>query len=66
VAQGLRIVEAVGLAVGGIEYLEGDDGQRYFYDINANSNLRPSIAQAFGFDPFDRVAAFLQTTLARL
>ena len=30
-----------------------------FYDVNANSNLRPSIAQAFGFDPFERVVDFL-------
>ena len=29
------------------------------YDINANSNLRPSVAQAFGFDPFERVVDFL-------
>jgi hypothetical protein len=30
-----------------------------FYDINANSNLRAPIAQAFGFDPFERVVDFL-------
>jgi hypothetical protein len=30
-----------------------------FYDINANSNLRPSVAAAFGFDPFERVVTFL-------
>ncbi len=65
VEQGLRIAAAVGLDVGGIEYLDGLDGQRYFFDINANSNLRPSIAQAFGFDPFDRVATFLRSQLAK-
>jgi len=30
-----------------------------FYDINANSNLRAPIGQAFGFDPFERVVDFL-------
>jgi glutathione synthase/RimK-type ligase-like ATP-grasp enzyme len=54
-----RIVKAARLDVGGIEYLETYDGRRVFYDINANSNLRPSVAAAFGFDPFERVVNFL-------
>jgi glutathione synthase/RimK-type ligase-like ATP-grasp enzyme len=54
-----RIVRAARLDVGGIEYLETTDGRRVFYDINANSNLRPSVAAAFGFDPFERVVDFL-------
>jgi glutathione synthase/RimK-type ligase-like ATP-grasp enzyme len=58
-----RIVEAARLDVGGIEYLETDNGRRVFYDINANSNLRPSVAAAFGFDPFERVVDFLEHQL---
>ena len=54
-----KIVRAAKLDVGGIEYLETDNGRRVFYDINANSNLRPSVAAAFGFDPFERVVDFL-------
>ena len=58
-----RIVRAAKLDVGGIEYLESDDGRRVFYDINANSNLRPSVAAEYGFDPFERVVDFLVSTL---
>jgi hypothetical protein len=55
----LMIAKAAKLDVGGIEYLTTPDGRRVFYDINANSNLRPSVAAAFGFDPFERVVDFL-------
>jgi glutathione synthase/RimK-type ligase-like ATP-grasp enzyme len=61
-----RIVRAARLDVGGIEYLETPDRRRVFYDINANSNLRPSVAAAFGFDPFERVVDFLQRELLRV
>jgi len=65
VATAQRISRAAKLDVGGIEYLETTDGRRVFYDINANSNLRPSVAEAFGFDPFERVVDFLIGQLAR-
>ncbi|HEY9461540.1 MAG TPA: hypothetical protein VIR54_00555, partial [Vicinamibacterales bacterium] len=58
-----RIVKAAKLDVGGIEYLETPDGRRVFYDVNANSNLRPSVAAAFGFDPFERVVDFLENAI---
>jgi glutathione synthase/RimK-type ligase-like ATP-grasp enzyme len=60
-----RIVQAAGLDVGGIEYLETADGRCVFYDINANSNLRPSVAAAFGVDPFERVVDYLVSQLQR-
>ncbi len=59
VAMGERIMAAGGLDVGGIEYLEASDGRLIFYDVNANSNLRAPIGQAFGFDPFERVVDYL-------
>jgi glutathione synthase/RimK-type ligase-like ATP-grasp enzyme len=64
VATAQRIVRAAKLDVGGIEYLETLDGRRVFYDVNANSNLRPSVAAAFGFDPFERVVDFLERQIA--
>ncbi|MCZ6713425.1 MAG: hypothetical protein O7B29_05710, partial [Deltaproteobacteria bacterium] len=59
VEMGRRLFEAAGLDVGSIEYLETTDGRRVFYDINANSNLRPSVARELGFDPFERLVDFL-------
>ena len=65
VEEGKRLVAAGGLDVAGIEYLESD-GRRIFYDVNANSNLRKPIGEAFGFDPFDRVAEWLEGEVGRL
>lgn len=66
VAMGERIMAAGGLDVGGIEFLQSAEGRMIFYDVNANSNLRAPIGQAFGFDPFDRVAGYLERELAKL
>ena len=63
---GLRIVQSAKMDVAGIEFLETPDGRRVFYDINANSNLRCPIGMAFGFDPFERVADFLERKLAEV
>jgi hypothetical protein len=63
-AWGKRIVAAGKLDVAGVEYLETRDGRLVFYDINANSNLRPSVAREFGFDPFERVVDFLAGEMA--
>jgi len=60
VETGKRLVAAGGLDVAGIEYLEMN-GRCIFYDVNANSNLRKPIGEAFGFDPFDRVAQWLES-----
>jgi len=62
---GKKLMEAGGLDVGGIEYLEAPDGRLVFYDINANSNLRAPIGEAFGFDPFERVVDFLIAQIGR-
>jgi hypothetical protein len=64
VEAGKTLMAAGGLDVGGIEYLEAADRRLMFYDINANSNLSAPIAQAFGFDPFERVADFLEEVIA--
>jgi glutathione synthase/RimK-type ligase-like ATP-grasp enzyme len=59
VEAGERIMREGGLDIGGIEFIETPDGRHVFYDINANSNLRAPIGEAFGFNPFERVVDFL-------
>jgi glutathione synthase/RimK-type ligase-like ATP-grasp enzyme len=63
VEAGKKLMAAGGLDVGGIEYIEAADGRCIFYDVNANSNLRPPVARAFGFDPFERVVDFLSALI---
>jgi glutathione synthase/RimK-type ligase-like ATP-grasp enzyme len=62
---GRKLIDAGGLDVGGIEYLEAANNRLVFYDVNANSNLRAPVARAFGFDPFERVVDFLLAQLER-
>jgi len=66
VEMGKKIMASGGLDVGGIEYLETVDGRRIFYDVNANSNLRKPIGQAFGFDPFERVVDYLVSQIGEV
>ncbi len=62
VKDALHIARAGGLDVAGLEYVLVD-GVPVFYDINANSNLRPAIAEEYGFDPFERVVDYLEARL---
>ena len=66
IEEATRIFAATGFDVGGLEYMVTEDGRRVFYDMNANSNLRRPIGESMGFDPFDRVALYLERELAKL
>lgn len=66
VRAGQALVRAARIDVGAVEYLETPDGRRVFYDVNANSNLRRSIGEAHGFDPFERVVDLLTARLKAL
>ncbi len=60
-AQVERIMAAAGVEVGGVEYMIDErDGQLYFYDINALSNFVADAPNVVGFDPFARLADFLE------
>ncbi len=64
VEEASRLFKATGFDVGALEYLITSDGRRVFYDINANSNLRRSVGLAMGFDPFDKVAEYLERQIS--
>jgi glutathione synthase/RimK-type ligase-like ATP-grasp enzyme len=56
-----RIAAACGIEVGGIEYaIDARDGRLYYYDINALSNFVADAPRVVGFDPFARLADYLE------
>ena len=56
-----RIATACGIDVGGIEYTIDDrTGRLYYYDINALSNFVADAPRVVGFDPFARLADFVE------
>jgi carbamoylphosphate synthase large subunit len=61
VADAERIVNAAGIDVGGVEFMVDDrDGARLFYDINALSNFVANPLETLGFDPWERLGAYLE------
>ena len=56
-----RIMGAAGIEVGGAElFVDDRDGQHYYYDINALSNFVADATRVIGFDPFIRLADWLE------
>jgi biotin carboxylase len=60
-----RIMRAAGIEIGGVEYMIDErDGRAYFYDVNALSNFVADGTRVLGFDPFARLADWLERELA--
>ena len=60
-----RIMRAAGIELGGVEYMiDPRDGRAYFYDINALSNFVADAPRVIGFDPFARLADWLEAEIA--
>ena len=56
-----RLMAAAGIELGGVEYMIDDrDGRRLYYDINALSNFVADGDKVVGFDPFVRLADWLE------
>lgn len=59
-----RIAQAVGLDVGGVEYLIDDrDGVARFYDVNALSNFVAKPLDVLGWDPHERLVDYLESAI---
>ncbi|MBW8863183.1 MAG: hypothetical protein JF601_12590 [Acidobacteria bacterium] len=62
-----RITAAGGIEIGGVEYMiDPRDGEPYFYDVNALSNFVADAPRVIGFDPFARLADWLEAEIARV
>lgn len=60
IEQAVALARAASIDIGGIEYLVGrDDGQVYFYDVNATSNFVANAPDVLGFDPFHDFADYI-------
>ena len=56
-----RMMAKAGIELGGVEYMVDDrDGRRLYYDINALSNFVADGEKVVGFDPFVRLADWLE------
>ncbi len=60
-----RIMAESGIEIGGVEYIvDARDGRLYYYDINALSNFVADGPRVLGFDPFARLADWLEREAA--
>lgn len=58
-----RVFMETGHDIGSVEYIITNDGIQIFYDINANSNLRVSIGEAWDINVFEYVVKYLKNEI---
>ncbi len=61
VQQYLQLMEAEGLDLAGIEFIEGHDGERYTYDINGTTNYNAVLGEQIGVDGMRDLARWIRT-----
>jgi hypothetical protein len=61
IAEVESLMAAAGIELGGVEFMVDDrDGERVYYDVNALSNFVADGQKVVGFDPFARLADWLE------
>lgn len=64
VQQYVSLCAAEGIDLAGIEFIEDADGQRYTYDINANTNYNAALGRELGIDGMREAARWLKRSLS--
>lgn len=60
VASYVRLCQAEGIELAGIEFIEDSDGRRYTYDINGTTNYSGVLGARIGIDGMREVARYLR------
>ena len=60
VASYVRLCEAEGIEIAGIEFIEDHDGRRYTYDINGTTNYSGVLGARIGIDGMRAFASYLR------
>ena len=56
----LEMMQAEGLEIAGIEFIEDREGNRYTYDINGTTNYNSAVGRAVGVDGMREIARHLR------
>ncbi len=59
----IQMAAAEGIALCGIEFVEGQDGERYTYDINGTTNYNSAVGRQVGVDGMREVARHIRAIL---
>ena len=61
VRQYLALCAGEGIEVAGIEFVEDEEGRRYTYDINANTNHNQAFGKQIGVDGMREIARWVKS-----
>jgi hypothetical protein len=59
----LKMIQAEGIEIAGIEFVEDEDGRRYTYDINGTTNYNGSLGEKIGVNGMVEFAQYIRDTI---